>query len=473
MKPNTARSAVTPKRRCAVYTRKSTDEGLDQEYNSLEAQRDAALAFISSQRHEGWIAIDDGYDDGGFSGGNMNRPALKRLLADVEAGRIDVVVVYKIDRLSRSLGDFAKIVDLFDAHGVTFVSVTQQFNTTTSMGRLTLNILLSFAQFEREVTGERIRDKLAASKAKGLWMGGVPPLGYDVQDRKLVINEPEAALVRDIFTRYAEHGSAAQLVRELQIEGHTTKAWVTQGGRHRQGRTIDQQYLFSMMRNRLYLGEITNHGQSYHGQHQAIIGRELWDAVHAIIEKRKKGPRVRGSENPALLAGLLYAPDGQRPIPSHTTKKDGRRYRYYVPYLEKRQGAGASLQPGRRGMGPLPAAEIESAVLAQVYQVLQAPEMIIGVWQASLALPDRDAFDEPTTLIAMRQISTVWEHLFPAEQHRIMRLLIERVQLRADGLDIIWRDDSWHQFRRELERHPFVEEQRDAATEGIDAMEMA
>jgi hypothetical protein len=289
----------------------------------------------------------------------------------------------------------------------------------------------------------------------------------------LVINEPEAALVRDIFTRYVEHGSAAQLVRELQIEGHTTKAWVTQGGRHRQGRTIDQQYLFSMMRNRLYLGEITNHGQSYPGQHQAIIGRELWDAVHAIIEKRKKGPRVRSSENPALLAGLLYAPDGQRLIPSHTTKKDGRRYRYYVPYLEKRQGAGASLQPGRRGMGPLPAAEIESAVLAQVHQVLQAPEMIIGVWQAGLALPDRDAFDEPTTLIAMRQISTVWQHLFPAEQHRIMRLLIERVQLRADGLDIIWRDDSWHQFRRELERHPFVEEQRDAATEGIDEMEMA
>ena len=471
MKPASTRPTITPKRRCAVYTRKSTDEGLDQEYNSLEAQRDAALAFISSQRHEGWIAIDDGYDDGGFSGGNMNRPALKRLLADIEDGRIDVVVVYKIDRLSRSLGDFAKIVDLFDAHGVTFVSVTQQFNTTTSMGRLTLNILLSFAQFEREVTGERIRDKLAASKAKGMWMGGVPPLGYDVQDRKLIINEPEAALVRDIFTRYAEHGSAAQLVRELQIEGHTTKAWVTQGGRHRQGRTIDQQCLFSMMRNRLYLGEITNHGQSYLGQHQAIIGRELWDAVHAIIEKRKKGPRIHNTENPALLAGLLYAPDGQRLIPSHTTKKDGRRYRYYVPYLEKRQSAGASNQPGRRGMGALPAAEIESAVLTQVHQILQAPEMIIGVWQASMALRDRDAFDEPTILVAMRQISTVWGQLFPAEQHRIMRLLIERVQLRDDGLDIIWRDDSWHQFRRELERHPFVEEQRDGALEGIDEME--
>ena len=473
MKPTNTRPAVTPKRRCAVYTRKSTDEGLDQEYNSLEAQRDSALAFISSQRHEGWIAIDDGYDDGGFSGGNINRPALKRLLADVEDGRIDVVVVYKIDRLSRSLGDFAKIVDLFDAHGVTFVSVTQQFNTTTSMGRLTLNILLSFAQFEREVTGERIRDKLAASKAKGMWMGGVPPLGYDVQDRKLVINEPEAMLVRDIFTRYAEHGSAAQLVRELQIEGHTTKAWVTQGGRHRVGKTIDQQYLFAMMRNRLYLGEISNHGQSYPGQHQAIISRELWDAVHAIIEKRKMGPRVKHTENPALLTGLLYAPDGQRLLPSHTTKKNGRRYRYYVPYLEKRRGAGASTQAGRRSMGPLPAAEIERAVLTQVHQVLQAPEMIIAVWQASMASQERAAMDEPSIVVAMRQISAVWEHLFPAEQNRIMRLLIERVQLRDDGMDILWRDDGWPQFRRELERQPFVSEQRESTIPSeFDAMEV-
>lgn len=473
MKPANTRPAITPKRRCAVYTRKSTDEGLDQEYNSLEAQRDSALAFISSQRHEGWIAIDDGYDDGGFSGGNINRPALKRLLADVEDGRIDVVVVYKIDRLSRSLGDFAKIVDLFDAHGVTFVSVTQQFNTTTSMGRLTLNILLSFAQFEREVTSERIRDKLAASKAKGMWMGGVPPLGYDVQDRKLVINEPEAMLVRDIFTRYAEHGSAAQLVRELQIEGHTTKAWVTQGGRHRIGKTIDQQYLFAMMRNRLYLGEISNHGQSYPGQHQAIISLELWDAVHAIIEKRKMGPRVKHTENPALLTGLLYAPDGQRLLPSHTTKKNGRRYRYYVPYLEKRQSAGASAQAGRRSMGPLPAAEIERAVLTQVHQVLQAPEMIIAVWQAGIASQERAAMDEPSIVVAMRQISAVWEHLFPAEQNRIMRMLIERVQLRDDGMDILWRDDSWPQFRREFERQPFVSEQRESTDPSeFDAIEV-
>ena len=463
--PATRSPALTPKKRCAIYTRKSTDEGLDQEYNSLEAQRDSALAFISSQRHEGWTAIEDGYDDGGFSGGNTNRPALKRLLADVEDGRIDVVVVYKIDRLSRSLSDFAKIVDLFDEHGVTFVSVTQQFNTTTSMGRLTLNILLSFAQFEREVTGERIRDKISASKAKGMWMGGTPPLGYDVRDRKLVVNEPEAALVRDIFARYAETGSAAQLVRELQIEGHTTKVWVAQNGRRHEGKIIDQQCIFTMLRNRLYLGEITHKGQSFPGQHEPIVSTELWAAVHAFVDGRKQGPRTRYKKEPALLTGLLYAPDGQRMLPTYTQKKNGKRYRYYVPYLEKRHSAGATYDPTRPNIGPLPALEIETAVLAQVHKALQEPEMIIGVWQAGMALRERQEMDEPTVLVAMRQMSELWENLFPIEQNRIMRLLIDRVQLHEDGLDIIWQDDSWQRFCRELERHQFVAEQRAPADE--------
>jgi DNA invertase Pin-like site-specific DNA recombinase len=469
MKAETPRApALTPKKRCAIYTRKSTDEGLDQEYNSLEAQRDSALAFISSQRHEGWLAIDDGYDDGGFSGGNINRPSLKRLLADVEDGRIDVVVVYKIDRLSRSLADFAKIVDLFDRHGVTFVSVTQQFNTTTSMGRLTLNILLSFAQFEREVTGERIRDKIAASKAKGMWMGGTPPLGYDVRDRKLVVNEHEAALVRDIFARYAETGSAAQLVRELQIEGHTTKVWVAQNGRRHEGKVIDQQCLFTMLRNRLYLGEMTHKGQTFPGQHEPIVSQELWAAVQAVVDERKRGPRTQYRKAPALLTGLLYAPDGQRMLPTFTQKKNGKRYRYYVPYLEKRQAAGATRDSSRPSIGPLPALEIEAAVLAQVHKALQEPEMIVGVWQAGMALRDKQDLDEPTVLVAMRQLSQVWESLFPIEQHRIMRLLVERVQLHEDGLDIIWRDDSWQRFGRELERQPFVAEQREAELAGRD-----
>lgn len=296
-------------------------------------------------------------------------------------------------------------------------------------------------------------------------MGGTPPLGYDVRDRKLLVNEPEAALVRDIFARYAETGSAAQLVRELQIEGHTTKVWVAQNGRRHEGKIIDQQCIFTMLRNRLYLGEITHKGQSFPGQHEPIVSTELWAAVHAFVDGREQGPRTRYKKEPALLTGLLYAPDGQRMLPTYTQKKNGKRYRYYVPYLEKRHSAGATYDPTRPNIGPLPALEIETAVLAQVHKALQEPEMIIGVWQAGMALRERQEMDEPTVLVAMRQMSEVWENLFPIEQNRIMRLLIDRVQLHEDGLDIIWQDDSWQRFCRELERHQFVAEQRAPADE--------
>ena len=464
MKPHRASAPPAPnvpKKRCAIYTRKSTDEGLDQEYNSLEAQRDAGLAFIASQRHEGWIALDDGYDDGGFSGGNIDRPGLRRLLADIEAKKIDIVVVYKIDRLTRSLADFAKLVEVFDRNGVSFVSVTQQFNTTTSMGRLTLNILLSFAQFEREVTSERIRDKFAASKAKGMWMGGVPPLGYDVVERKLVVNEDEAALVRDIFRRFAEQGSAARLVRELAVEGRTTKTWMTQTGNLRQGRPIDQQFLHVLLRNRIYLGEISLKGQWFAGQHAAIVPQELWNAAHAFVERRKKGPRERNTQHPALLAGLLFAPDGQRMLQSYTRKKNGRHYRYYVPYLHKRNAAGTVCGPGASDIGHLPAAEIENAVLAQVHAALSAPEVLIGVWRSCQRHPAGATLDEAQVVVGMRQIGKVWEQLFPAEQQRILRLLVERVQLHDQGLDIVWHDDGWLGLGAEVCNHAFVEESRE------------
>ena len=458
---------ITPKKRCAVYTRKSTDEGLDQEYNSLEAQRDAGLAYIASQRHEGWIAVGDGYDDGGFSGGNVERPALRRLLADIEAGRVDIIVVYKIDRLTRSLPDFAKLVEVFDRRGVSFVSVTQQFNTTTSMGRLTLNILLSFAQFEREVTGERIRDKIAASKAKGMWMGGMPPLGYDVVERKLVINDREAALVRDLFRRYAEHGSAARLVREMAIEGHTTKAWITQGGRQRAGRPIDQQFIHALLRNRIYLGEISNNGKCYTGQHEPIVPQTLWNAAHAFIERRKQGPRDYRSKHHPLLAGLLFAPDGQRMLHSFVKKQSGRTYRYYVPYLHKRRNAGATLQPGSLDVGHLPAAEIESAVLAQIYQALNAPQVLVGTWRACQRHPAGAALDEAHVVVVMQRIAAVWEQLFPAEQQRLTRLLIERVQLHEGGMDILWREDGWIGLGPDIDRHPLVEEARESEQEAM------
>jgi len=445
------------KKRCVVYTRKSHEEGLEQEYNSLEAQRDAGQAYIASQRHEGWILLGERYDDGGYSGGNMERPALRRLLADIEARRIDVVVVYKIDRLSRALADFARMVDLFDTHGVTFVSVTQQFNTTTSMGRLTLNILLSFAQFEREVTGERIRDKIAASKAKGMWMGGIPPLGYDVRERKLVVNEDEAALVRQIFTRFAEHGSAVKLVRELQIEGRTTKSWVTQDGLVRTGRLIDKQAIYKLIRNRIYLGEIVHKGKAYPGQHEPIIEPPTWNRVQAILEGRKQGlrPPSETGKSPTLLAGLLYSAEGARMLPTFTRKPGGKLYRYYISYLDKRRGAGSSRTRA------LPAAEIEAVVLEQVKQALAAPEVAISVLKSARETPAAEPLDEAQVVVALRQLDVIWGELFPAEQHRILRLLIERVDLRDDGLDILWRDTGWLGVAREVAQHPFVREQHE------------
>src|SRR4030088_455717 len=269
-------SVITmPRRmRCAIYTRKSSEEGLDMEFNSLDAQREGCEAYISSQRAEGWVTVRDQYDDGGFSGGTLERPALQRLLAHIAAGLIDVIVVYKIDRLSRALMDFSKLVEIFDRHNVTFVSVTQSFNTTTSMGRLTLNILLSFAQFEREVIGERIRDKFAASRKKGIWMGGFVPLGYDVNNRKLVVNEREAATVRMIFERYIRTGSATALVRALRAEGITGK----------QGKLADKGYLYKLLNNRVYIGEAVHKGTAYPGEHEPIIDRKLWDQVHAIFK---------------------------------------------------------------------------------------------------------------------------------------------------------------------------------------------
>lgn len=315
--------------RCAVYTRKSTEEGLEQDFNSLDAQREACAAYILSQRHEGWIAVPDIYDDGGYSGGNLERPALKALLGDITLGKVDVIVVYKVDRLTRSLADFAKIVDVLDAKGASFVSVTQSFNTTSSMGRLTLNVLLSFAQFEREVTGERIRDKIAASKAKGMWMGGPPPLGYDVVERKLVVNEREADTVRHIFTRYIELGSGLALATELELDGITSKARVSRHGRAYGSNRITRGALYRMLQNRLYVGEVTHKGQIYKGQHDAIVDREMFDAAQAVRENGKVEQRLGGgAPDPSLLAGLLWDAFGRRMSPTHAATR-GRRYRYY------------------------------------------------------------------------------------------------------------------------------------------------
>ncbi|MCM8626479.1 recombinase family protein [Accumulibacter sp.] len=409
---------VTRKLRCAVYTRKSTEEGLDMEFNSLDAQREACEAYVASQKPEGWILVPDRYDDGGFSGGTLERPALKRLLVDIEDGRVDVVVVYKIDRLSRSLMDFAKLVEVFDRRGVTFVSVTQSFNTTTSMGRLTLNILLSFAQFEREVIGERIRDKFAASRARGMWMGGHPPLGYDVKDRKLVINETEANVVRMIFARFLKVGSATVLVRELTKERVTSK----------RGKPIDKGFLYKLLNNRVYLGEAVHKGVAHPGEHAAIIGRDLWDRVHAIIQQ---SPRSRAAntraQTPALLKGIVFGADGRAMTPTHA-RKGGRLYRYYVAAGQLK----ADVPPGvvRRA----PAAELEAAVVDQLRGLLRSPEIVVGTWRS--ARPEIEVLSETEVREALLGLDPIWEELFPAEQARILQLLVERVDVHPDRLDL-------------------------------------
>ena len=352
------RQELPNRRKCAIYTRKSTDEGLDQAFNSLDAQREACAAYILSQTHEGWEAVPDLYDDGGYSGGSMDRPGLQQLLLDVEAGKIDVIVVYKVDRLTRNLADFARIVDVLDKRGASFVSVTQAFNTTTSMGRLTLNVLLSFAQFEREVTGERIRDKIAASKARGMWMGGVIPLGYEVKDRKLVVVPEEAERVRHIFTRYLELGSVYVLQEELAAQGIRTKARTLKDGRAYGDKNFSRGALYQMLANRIYLGEITHHGKSYPGEHEGIIEATIFEEVGATLA-RNRVRRTMGAdaEYPSLLADILWDSDGRRMSPSHANK-NGARYRYYLSRKDKERLA----LPVHR----VPAGEIERLVVDQL-----------------------------------------------------------------------------------------------------------
>jgi DNA invertase Pin-like site-specific DNA recombinase len=414
---------IVRKLRCAVYTRKSSEEGLEQEFNSLDAQREACEAYIASQKPEGWLLVPDRYDDGGISGATLERPALKRLLADIEDRRVDVIVVYKIDRLSRALMDFAKLVEVFDRNSVTFVSVTQSFNTTTSMGRLTLNILLSFAQFEREVIGERIRDKFAASRKKGLWMGGFVPLGYDVKDRKLVMNGTEAASVRMIFERFIKTGSATELVKKLRAENV----------RGKQGKLVDKGYVYKLLNNRVYIGEAVHKGVAYPGEHQAIIDRTLWDRVHTVLREspRKRAANTR-AQTPALLKGLIFGPTGRAMTPAHT-RKGGRLYRYYVS-TDVLKGDADSC-PVRR----VPAAEIESAVVDQLRGLLRTPEIIVGTWRAVKSMGD---ISEAEVREALQRLDPLWDELFPAEQGRIVQLLVERVDVSPDGADIRLRNEG-------------------------------
>src|SRR5947208_401016 len=368
----------TNRRRCAIYTRKSSEEGLEQEFNSLAAQCEACEAYIRSQRNEGWVLVRTRYDDGGFSGGNLERPALQNLIADIRAGRIDIVVVYKVDRLTRSLADFARLVELFDAEAVSFVSVTQQFNTTSSMGRLTLNVLLSFAQFEREVTGERIRDKIAASKKKGMWMGGNVPLGYDADERTLVINPAEAETVRRIFALYRELGCVRRVKEEADRLGLRTKSSTTVNGTERGGKRFSRGHLYTVLSNPIYTAQIAHKGQLHTGQHPALIDDESWSMVRdqPATNLRDHWHRAKAAE-PSVLAGLLVDARGERLTPSHAVKKD-RRYRYYVSAALITE-AGTDRAQGWR----LAAREIEEAVIRILADALTSPVSLVEQFGAA------------------------------------------------------------------------------------------
>jgi site-specific DNA recombinase len=394
------------------------------EFNSLEAQREACEAFIVSQRAKGWALVPDHYDDGGISGGTLERPALKRLLADIEADKLDIILVYKIDRLSRSMLDFLNLVKNFDRRNVTIVSITQSFDTRSPMGRLVLNVMLSFGQFEREVTGERIRDKVAASRKKGLWMSGWTPLGYEVQDRKLIIHDADAETVRGVFRRFLVLKSATLLARELVAKGAT----------NRYGHLLDKGVLYKLLNNRVYVGEAVHKGTSYPGEHQAIIDRKLWDQVHALM---KDSPRKRAAgaraQTPAILKGLLFGPDGAAMSPTHT-RKTGKLYRYYISQSVMKRGTDAC--PVRQ----VPAAEIERIVIEQIRSLLLSPEVIVATWRA--ARKAGISFSENDVRTALVEFEPIWAELFPAEQARMIELLVERVDISPTGIDLRLRVDG-------------------------------
>jgi DNA invertase Pin-like site-specific DNA recombinase len=413
--------------RCAIYTRKSSEEGLEQSFNSLEAQREACEAYIASQRHEHWRCLGTQYNDGGYSGGSMERPALRQLLADIDAGKIDTVVVYKVDRLTRSLADFAKIIERFDASQVSFVSVTQQFNTTTSMGRLTLNVLLSFAQFEREVTGERIRDKIAASKRKGMWMGGRVPVGYDVKDQKLIVHTAEADQLKQIFRLYLKLGCVAKLKAQLDRDGVKSKVRISASGAKSGGMSYSRGALYTLLQNRIYLGKIPHRDATYAGEHDAIISQELWDKVQDRLRANNKIRRNGGNaKSPSLLVGLIYDDHGNRFTPSHAVKR-GKRYRYYVSQAAIQHRPAAEGGPTR-----IPAEEIEGLVCRRIQCLLSSPDQLLQ----SIGLGSDGAATSKSLITAGKQLAKIWQANSPTEHREFLSAVIARIVVHETSLEI-------------------------------------
>ena len=434
--------SIKPKIRCAIYTRKSSEDGLEQEFNSIDAQRLSGENFIASQVGKGWVLVDDHYDDGGFSGGTLERPALKRLFRDIEENKIDCVVIYKIDRLSRSLFDFQKIIELFDQKKVNFASVTQNFTTDDSVGRLMLNVMLSFAQYERELTGERIRDKVDASKKKGMWMGGNPSFGYDIEDRKLVINEAEAKIVRILFQNFIETESVTETARELNKFGFTTKTWISKTGKLQKGQNFNKRNVRRILENPLYAGKIKHKNQLYDGQHKAIIADDIWQKTKEILGKNQSNkpsiPVSRITVAPLLKGLINCGVCGSKMIPTYTIK-NGKRYRYYL-CSSKAVGNNDSCTIAR-----LSASEAENLVTNQVLNLLKKPEFIVHTISQSTG-----NLQESVVINSFKQIEKVWDELFPVEQARIVSLLIKDITISPNGLNIRILKEGLHSLSNEL-----------------------
>lgn len=415
--------------RCAVYTRTSREDESEQPYGSLDAQREAALAYMASQRGQNWQPVDQAYNDASISGATLDRPALQRLLADIDAGRIDVVVVHKLDRLTRSMADFSLLMTLFDRHQVALVSVTQHLNSIDATGRLAINTLMSFAQFERELIGERIRDKLVATRRKGLWSGSVPPMGYDVRAQHLVVNAVEAQVVREIFQRFIELSSISLLIKELNERSVLTKAWLTKAGKARGGRPIDKNYLYKLLRNRMLIGELHYDDAWHPGIHDSIISMETWDRAQELLDGRQRpGKRRPAAASDFLLKGLVFGEDGRAYSPWSSSIRNGRRYRYYVHQCDIAVGAGAS------GLPRIPVGELEPVVVDELRKQLRNPQALVE--QLSTELKQESAYDQAAALSALGALDEIWDLLFYPAQREIVAETLDSVIVKPGGIEI-------------------------------------
>lgn len=445
--------------RAAIYCRKSNDDNLDAEYNSLDAQRDICEGFIQQHTVDSWVVVPQHYDDGGFSGGTLQRPALHRLLRDIERGLIDMVVVYRWDRLSRSSRDFNTLIDLLDRHSVSCLAVTQPMDTSNAMGRFTQTLMMGVAQLEREMAAERIRDKVAAAKRKGLYTGGPPVLGYDVdhQRKALVVNPTEAALVQDIFARFIRDGSPTRLAEQLNAEGKTTKAYTTVKGAVHHGYPWNKMHIYRLLNNPLYLGQVTHKGERFPGVHEAVITQEQWDQVHRILEINchVRAKRTR-AKTPALLKGLIRCGHCGTAMGVTFTQKPNKQYRYYLCINASKMGY------QRCPVGTVAAGMVEEAVVNQLRAVFRSQELAAATFRSALGMVESEGgktitgFRERDVVEALGRIDPIWDALFPAEQARIVQLLVQQVTVREDGIDIALRVDGLHSLVTEL--HEIAEE---------------